>query len=130
MIFMYAANLSGLCRRDSHHRLLTGKGHAVGALLNCGVGLMGADNDLVQRAIVLQIAVVCALTYGALDRLICMTAHIFHPPFLDYRNSMTDFLPATPSKKIQKQAKHRLLLIFKVFWKFFPQFPIQPSQPG
>ena len=55
--------------------LLLTEGHAVGALVNCGVGLVSADQDLVQRAVVGVAAMVSALLNGALDALVCMAVH-------------------------------------------------------
>ena len=52
------------------------EGLAVGTLVLGGIGLMGAHQDPVQRAVVLVLAVVCALLDGALDALICMVVHI------------------------------------------------------
>ena len=55
--------------------LLFPEGLAVGALIHGGVCLMGANQDLFQRAVVFVVAVVRALRNGALDTLICVTAH-------------------------------------------------------
>lgn len=41
--------------------LLSGKGHTVGALLYRGIRLVGTHADLVERAVVLPIAVVLTL---------------------------------------------------------------------
>ena len=51
------------------------EGLAVGALVLGGVHLVGAHQDLVQRAVVLVTAVMGALLDGALDALVCMTVH-------------------------------------------------------
>ena len=53
------------------------EGLAVGALVLGGVGLVGAHQNAVQRAVVLVLTVVCALLDGALDTLVGMTVH-FH----------------------------------------------------
>ena len=53
--------------RKKECRLLSVERHAIGALLSSGIGLMGADHDLIQRAIVLCAAVMTALAYGTLD---------------------------------------------------------------
>ena len=58
--------------------LLSAEGLAVGALVHSGVGLVGTDQDLVQSAVVLVLAVVCALLNGALDALIGIAVHHNH----------------------------------------------------
>ena len=55
--------------------LLFAEGHAVGALILGGVSLVGAHTDLVQRAVVLIFAVVCAGAHGAFDGLVGMAVH-------------------------------------------------------
>ena len=55
--------------------LLFAEGHAVGALVLRGAGLVGANQDPVQRAVVCGIAVVGALLDGALDALVCVIVH-------------------------------------------------------
>ena len=62
-------------------RLLLAEGHAVGALVNSRVCLVGADQNAVQRAVVFAVAVVCALLDGTFDGLVCMTIHNEDPPF-------------------------------------------------
>ena len=57
--------------------LLLPEGHAVGALIHGGVGLMGTHQDPLQGAVVSAVAVVCALGNGALDALVGMTVHVF-----------------------------------------------------
>ena len=57
-------------------RLIFGlKAHAIGALFLGRVTLMGSDCNAVQRAIILSIAVVCALGNRAFDALICVCVH-------------------------------------------------------
>ena len=56
--------------------LLSVERHTIGALLCSGIGLMSADHDLFQRAIVLSAAMVLALIYGALNATICTTLMI------------------------------------------------------
>ena len=51
------------------------EGLAVGALLHGGVHLMGTHHDLVQRAVVLGVAVVSALLDGAFDALVGIVVH-------------------------------------------------------
>ena len=57
------------------HPLLLAEGHAVGALIHGGVALVGADHDLVQRAVVLTLAMMCALTDGTLNGLVGVLVH-------------------------------------------------------
>jgi len=56
---------------------LANEGHAVRALLHRGIGLVGADLDALERAVVFVAAVVPALGNGALDAMVGMaiTAH-------------------------------------------------------
>ena len=44
---------------------------------------MGTHLDLVQRAVVLSVAVVSALGHGAGDALVCVTAHVHFLLLLD-----------------------------------------------
>ena len=53
--------------------LLFVEGHAVGALVLGGIALVGANQNGIQRAVVLGSAVVGALTYGTLDALVGVT---------------------------------------------------------
>ena len=55
--------------------LLLPEGLAVGALVHSRVLLMGANQDLVQRTVVLSLAMMGALLNGALNALVCMTVH-------------------------------------------------------
>ena len=59
---------------------LLAEGFAVGALVHGGIGLVGAHQDAVQRAVVLVLAVVCTLLDGAFDALVGMT--VLHGFFL------------------------------------------------
>ena len=63
----------GKCRRFA--ALLLAEGLAVGALVHGGVGLVGAHQDLVQRAVVLTLAVMGTLMDGTLDGLVCIAIH-------------------------------------------------------
>ena len=54
---------------------LLAEGLAVGALVHGGVNFVGAHQDAVQRAVVLVLAVVCALMDGAFDALIGVATH-------------------------------------------------------
>jgi hypothetical protein len=49
---------------------------AVGALINSGICLVGAHQNLVQRAVVFSIAMVGAGLNGAFDALVCITVHV------------------------------------------------------
>ena len=55
--------------------LLLPEGLAVGALVHGRILLMGANQDLVQRAVVLMAAVMGALLDSAFDALVCVTVH-------------------------------------------------------
>lgn len=61
----------GSCRIFS----LLVEGFTVGALVNSGVQLMGANQDPVQRTVVFALTVMCTLLNGALDALICLVCH-------------------------------------------------------
>ena len=52
------------------------EGLAVGALIHGGVGLMGAHQNLVQRAIVFAVAVISAGLDGTFNTLVCVAVHI------------------------------------------------------
>ena len=54
---------------------LLAEGLAVGALVHGGVLLMGAHQDLAQGAVVLTLAVMCALMDSTLDGLVCIAVH-------------------------------------------------------
>lgn len=60
---------------DVYPNLLSLKGLAVGALVLAGVCLMGTNQDAVQRAVVLVLAMVSTLLNGAFDAFIGMTVH-------------------------------------------------------
>ena len=74
---------------------------------------MGADLDLIERAIVLQITVVYALTNRTFNGLVCMTAHVFHPPFWITALVLPVLFSKHKAKESKKQAK-RLLLCYSV----------------
>ncbi len=59
--------------------LFLSEGHTVGALVNSGVALMGAHQDLLQGAVVCLVTMMCALLYGTLDALVGIA---IHSPFL------------------------------------------------
>ena len=56
-------------------QLLLAEGHAVGALVNSRVRLMGTHHDLVQGAVVIVLTMVGTLLDGAFDALVGMTVH-------------------------------------------------------
>ena len=49
---------------------------------------MGANQDLVQRTVVLSLAMMSALLNGALNALVCMTIHIHFLLLVDFMDSM------------------------------------------
>jgi hypothetical protein len=51
------------------------EGLAVGALVNSGVGLVGADHDSIQGAVVLTLTVMGTLGNGAFDALVSVAVH-------------------------------------------------------
>lgn len=55
--------------------LLLTEGLAVSALIGGGIHLVGANQDLIQRTVVLMAAVMGTLLDGAFDALVCMTVH-------------------------------------------------------
>ena len=59
---------------DSVSSLLA-EGLAVGALVCGGIGLVGAHQDPVQRAVICLLAMVLALLNSTLNALVCMTVH-------------------------------------------------------
>jgi hypothetical protein len=56
-------------------KLLLAERHAVGTLVNSGVGLMGTHHDPLQGAVVLGVAMVSALLDGTLDALVSIVVH-------------------------------------------------------
>ena len=61
--------------------LLFAEGLAVGTLVLGGVALMGAHQNPVQGAVVLLVAVISALLYGAFNAAIGLIVHKTKPPF-------------------------------------------------
>ena len=55
--------------------LLLAEGLAVGALVNSGIGLVGAYKNTIQRTEVFGVAVIGALLNGAFDALVGVAAH-------------------------------------------------------
>ena len=72
--------------------LLLAEGHAVGALVHGGIHLMGANQNLVQGAVVLVAAVMGALLDGTFDALVCMTVHRKASFEIGFGNSMAFIL--------------------------------------
>ena len=56
-------------------KLFLAEGHAVGALVNGRIGLVGAYQNFVQRAVVCILAMIGALLNSTLNALIGMTVH-------------------------------------------------------
>ena len=67
----YVGRVSGL------KQLLLAEGHAVGALILSGVGLVGTHQDALQGAVVAGGGVVGALMDGAFDALVCVSHEKF-----------------------------------------------------
>ena len=61
--------------------LFLAEGHAVGALIHGGVAFMGADQNLLQRAVVGGIAMMDALGNSTFNVLVCVGIHSIFPPF-------------------------------------------------
>ena len=72
---------AGYETRQKKTLLLLSEGHTVGALIHRGAGLVGAHQNLVQRAVVLVLAVVCAVLNGTFDTLVGVAVHLKKPPF-------------------------------------------------
>ena len=64
--------------------LALAEGFAVGALVHGGVLLVRANQDAIQAAVVLGIAMVSALLHGAFNALVCMTIHRYFLLLLNY----------------------------------------------
>ncbi len=56
-------------------KLLFAEGFAIGALVHCRVGLMGADFDAIKRAIIAGVAMMAAFCYGAFNTGITLGIH-------------------------------------------------------
>lgn len=96
--------------------LLSAEGHAVGALIHGGIGLMGADLDPIQRAVVLGFAVVGALMNGALHALVGMAAHNLYLLLRRFRHSllrnggfMQESSACRKSESKTRSKKHRMM---------------------
>ena len=82
---------AGYETRQKKTLLLLSEGHTVGALIHCGAGLVGAHQNLVQRAVVLVLAVVCAVLNGTFDTLVSVVVHLKILLFIWFVCSMPDF---------------------------------------
>ena len=82
---------AGYETRQKKTLLLLSEGHTVGALIHCGAGLVGAHQNLVQRAVVLVLAVVCAVLNGTFDTLVSVVVHLKILLFVWFVCSMPDF---------------------------------------
>jgi len=60
-----------------HFFLLLPERLAVGALVHGRILLMGAHQNLVQRAVVLALAMMGALLDSTFDALVCIIVHVF-----------------------------------------------------
>ena len=68
---------------------LRAEGLAVGALIHGGVCLVGTYQDMLQRAVVFVVTVVCALGNGTLDASVCMAAHTWFLLCIEFGFSLT-----------------------------------------
>ena len=82
-------NCGSECCRNHHRSLLLAEGLAVGALIHSRIAFMGADQNSVQRAVVLSIAVISAGLNGTLDALVCIVIHSFFLLLFGFRLSMS-----------------------------------------
>ena len=46
---------------------------------------MGAHQNVIQRAVVVGVTVVSALSYGAFDALVCILVQVDLPPFFEIK---------------------------------------------
>ena len=74
------------------------EGLAVGALIHGGVGFVGAYQNLVQRTVVLGIAVVGAGPNGTFDALVGIAVHSCFLLFLGFCVSMSAFFNCITGK--------------------------------
>ena len=74
---------------------------------------MGADLDLTQRTVVLQIAVMNTLVNGAFNRLVGIVVHVISLPYLRFVFSMPAFNAITQDKSSKKTHRQKpVCLIF------------------
>ena len=69
--------------------LLLNEGHAVGALVDGRVGLMGADADAIEGTVILAAAVVAALGDMAFDAVVCFFRKMTHSYFLLFESTLS-----------------------------------------
>ena len=79
--------------------LLLAERLAVGALVVSGIHLVGANQDFVQRTVVLVAAVMGALLDGTFDTLVCMTIHRKASFEIGFGNSMGSFQKTIQEKR-------------------------------
>ena len=89
--------LTALVRQPLSWESLFPAALAVGALIDCGIGLVGTDQNTVQRAVVFGLAVVGALMNGALHALVRMTVHMRSSLIL-YRRKTDRFFRRTEKR--------------------------------
>ena len=82
---------AGYETRQKKTLLLLSEGHTVGALIHRGAGLVGAHQNLVQRAVVLVLAVVCAILNGTFNALVGVVVHLKILLYIWFVCSMPDF---------------------------------------
>ena len=82
--------------------LLFPEGLAVGALIHGGIGLVGTDQNPIQGAVVLGVAVVCALGDGAFDAFVGIAVHFALPPLFGFGDSMAGFRKSIVGKNFRK----------------------------
>ena len=83
---------AGYETRQKGRLLLFAEGHTVCALIHRGAGLVGAHQNLVQRAVVLILAVVRAVLNGTFDALVGVVVHLKILLFIWFGCSMPGFL--------------------------------------
>ena len=69
--------------------LLLNEGHAVGALVDGRVRLMGADADAIEGTVILASAVVAALGDMAFDAVVCFFRKMTHSYFLLFESTLS-----------------------------------------
>lgn len=90
---------------------------------------MGADLDLAQRTVVLQIAVMNTLINGAFNCLVGIVVHAISLPYLWFSTSISDFSNNHAGYIIQKntQALTPVCFSFTEKQKSYRRFPLQPK---
>ena len=93
---------------------LFAEGHTVGASIHGGICFVSAYLDLIQRAVVSIVAMICALGNGALDALVCVTVHSQFLLLFKFEISMT------PGKKIIQANSSYIFVFLQRRIDFFP----------